>query len=293
MEKLTDWQNLWEQLSEIQSQAFARKKKDLPDDPPEHESEHQPENKSDDFWKHKARQFDKMVDERWSKPDSSRDFLIRKLQENPDSTLLDIGAGTGKWSILVSPHTAKVTALDPSPSMQQVLREKIEQEKITNIDIITGIWPEDTMAPHDYVLASHSMYGVKEFEVFVNKMTATATKGCIMVLRAPFADSIMAKAATRVFGQPYDSPNFQIAYNILLGMDIFPDVIMEADGSWPGWDNDNFETALDELKNRLALGDNTDHDVFLTDLLKKNLTQREDKVVWPAGNRSALIYWEV
>jgi precorrin-6B methylase 2 len=209
MEKLTDWQNLWEQLSEIQSQAFARKKQDLPENQPDG----QPKDQPDDFWKHRARQYDKMVDKRWSKPDSSRDFLIRKLQATPGSTLLDIGAGTGKWSLLASPHAAKVTALDPSPSMQQVLREKIIAEKITNIEILTGTWPEAAMAPHDYVLASHSMYGVKNFKAFVNKMTATATKGCIMVLRVPFADSIMAKAATQVFGQPYDSPNYQVAYN--------------------------------------------------------------------------------
>ena len=297
MEKLTDWQNLWEQLSEIQSQAFARTKQDPPknqaDGHSEHQPENQPEHQSDDFWKHKARQFDKMVEERWSKPDSSRDFLIGKLQATPGTSLLDIGAGTGKWSILASAHAAKVTALDPSPAMQQVLREKIEQEKITNIEILTGTWPEAAMAPHDYVLASHSMYGVKNFKAFVNKMRVTATRGCILVLRAPFADSIMAKAATRVFGQPYDSPNFQIAYNLLLGMDIYPDVIMEADGSWPGWDNDSFDAALDELKNRLALGDNTEHDSFLIDLLEENLIREGNRVVWPVGNRSALVYWEV
>ncbi len=281
MERLTHWQTLWKQLSEIQSQAFSQKK------------QKPTKGKPDDFWKNKARRYDKMVEDRWSKPDSSRDFLISKLQENPGSTLLDIGAGTGKWSLLASSHTAKVTALDPSPAMQQVLREKIKDEKITNIDIITGTWPEAAIAPHDYVLASHSMYEVKGFERFVNKMTATATKACIMVLRVPFADSIMAKAATRVFGQPYDSPNFQVAYNILLAMDIYPDVIMEADRSWPGWNNDSFEAALDELKNRLALGGNTEHDAFLIDLLKENLTRKGDRVVWPAGNRSALVYWEV
>ena len=177
--------------------------------------------------------------------------------------------------------------------MQQVLREKIEEKEITNIEILTGTWPEVTIPPHDYVLASHSMYGVKNFKAFVNKMTATATRGCIMVLRAPFADSIMAKSATRVFDQPYDSPNFQIAYNILLGMDIYPDVIMEAHGSWPGWDNDSFDAALDELKNRLALGESTEHDSFLINLLEKNLIRKDDRVVWPVGNRSALVYWEV
>ena len=277
METLTDWYKLWEQLSDIQNRAFARKK------------EHQ----DDDFWKHKAKEFDEMVDERWSKPDSSRDFLIQKLKDNPGSTLLDIGAGTGKWSLLASPYVAKATALEPSSAMQQVLRQKMEKENITNINIVTGTWPEDDALPHDYILASHSMYGVKGFKTFVNKMSATAIKACIMVLRVPFIDSVMAIAARRVFGQPYDSPNFQIAYNALLCMDIYPDIIMEEDGNWPSWTHDSFKEAFDELKNRLDLANDSNYDGFLLDLLEKNLTLEQGKYVWPAGNRSALVYWEV
>lgn len=277
METLTNWTRLWKELSEIQNRAFGRKE----------------QNTEDDFWKNKAKSFDKMVDERWEKPDSSRDFMIRTLKDNPGSTLLDIGAGTGKWSILVSPHAAKVTAFEPSLSMQEVLKEKIQDQGITNIDIITGTWPEDDVLPHDYVLASHSMYGAGDFTAFVDKMIHTAKKACILLLRAPYADAVMAEAAQKVFGQPYDSPNFQIAYNILLGMDIYPDVIMEADGSWPGWANDTFEQALEEMKSRMDLTDNNAYDGFLSDLLNANLTIKDDKVVWPSGNRSALVYWEV
>ncbi|CCK79091.1 SAM-dependent methyltransferase [Desulfobacula toluolica Tol2] len=268
---------MWNQLCEIQNKAFGRKK----------------EYSEDDFWKHKARHFDKMVDERWEKPDSSRDFLIQKLKDNPGATLLDIGAGTGKWSLLVSPYAAKVTALDPSLAMQEILKEKIQKQGINNIDIVTGTWPRDYVASHDFVLASHSMYGVPDFKAFADKMSATATKACIMLLRAPFADSVMAIASRYVLGQPYDSPNFQVAYNALLGMDIYPDVIMEAAGTWPAWTHDSFEEALDDLKNRLNICETSQYDDFLSDLLEKHLILKDCKFVWPSGNRSALVYWEV
>jgi len=277
MERLTNWHKLWSELSDIQERAFSRKK------------EHQ----ADDFWRHKAKQFDKAVDKRWSKPDSSRDFLVQKLKDNPGSTLLDIGAGTGKWSLLVAPHTTKVTALEPSLAMQEVLRAKIQKEETINIDIVSGTWPEDDVAPHDYVLASHSMYGVADFEAFVNKMNRTAQKACILVMRAPFAKSVMAMAAQHVFGQPYDSPNFQIAYNILLGMDIYPDVIMEGVGSWSAWTHESYAAALIDIKNRLDLADNSEYDDFLLDLLKKHLSFKDENLVWPNGNRSALVYWDV
>ena len=76
MEKITNWLKLWEQLSKAQSRAFGRKK----------------ESRGEDFWKHKARHFDDMVKKRWAHPDSSRDFVVSKLRENPGSTIMDIGA---------------------------------------------------------------------------------------------------------------------------------------------------------------------------------------------------------
>jgi hypothetical protein len=103
----------------------------------------------------------------------------------------------------------------------------------------------------------------------------------------------MAVAAQKVFGQPYDSPNFQIAYNALLSMDIYPNVVMEAYGTWPSWKHDSLEEALEEVKSRLDLVDSQEHDQFLRDLLESNLDNTNGQVVWPVGNRSALVYWEV
>ncbi len=172
--------------------------------------------------------------------------------------LVVVGAGTGKWSVFAASYASKVTALEPSLAMQDVLREKIQKQRIANINIVTGTWPEDEVESHDYVLASHSMYGVGNFKAFVGKMSAAAKKACIMLLRAPYAD-----------------------------------VVMEADGTWPGWANESFEEAFGEIKNRLGLADNTDYDGFLTELLHKNLTVENGKYVWPTGNRSALVYWEI
>lgn len=276
MEKMTDWIKLWEDLSGLQNSAFERSKTSA----------------EDDFWKKKAKKYDKMVDERWAKPDSSRDFLIKTLKHNPGSTLLDIGAGTGKWSVLAAPYAGKVTAFEPSSAMQGVLKEKIKKQQIPNIEIVTGTWPDDDIPAHDYVLASHSMYGVSDFKGFVTKMVQTAAKACIMVLRVPFGDAIMAQAAQRVLGQPWDSPNFQVAYNALLSMNIYPHVIMEADGAWPGWNNDSLEAALFEMKNRLGVRDTFEHDTWMKALLEEHLIIEEDKVTWPPGNRSALVYWE-
>ena len=65
-------------------------------------------------------------------------FILARLQ--PDSIVLDIGAGSGRWSILMKRACKKVTALDTLPGMLETLRENAAAEKVTNIDPIIGDW---------------------------------------------------------------------------------------------------------------------------------------------------------
>ena len=277
MEKMTDWLKLWADLARIQIKKSSYKKKDA----------------TQDVWKDRARNFDKLVQKKWEHRDSSREFIISTLRRNPGSTVLDIGAGTGAWSLLMAEHAARVTALDPSEAMTQVLQDKIRQHNIDTITILNGTWPAVSVEPHDYVLASHSMYGDPDFQSFIEKMTVTAKKSCFLVMRVPFTDTIMAKAAMKIWGQPHDSPNFQIAYNALLQMGIYPNVLMESSAGWSPWSHDSLEDALDETKRRFGLQENTEHDAYLTGLLKKELKKNKGRYVWPVGNQAALVYWEI
>ena len=61
------------------------------------------------------------------------EFVLARLW--PGDTVLDIGAGTGRWSIPMAKVRKKVTALDASPGMLEVLREKAAAEKVTNINV--------------------------------------------------------------------------------------------------------------------------------------------------------------
>jgi hypothetical protein len=113
-----------------------------------------------------------------------------------------------------------------------------------------------------------------------------------MLMRAPAHDGIMAQAAMRVWGQPHDSPNFQVAYGAMLQMGIYPHVLMGDPDQWPPWTSDSFAAAMDEVKRRLGLKSSSAGDAFLFDLLKSRLTFRDGKYVWPKEVRSVLVYWE-
>ena len=103
----------------------------------------------------------------------------------------------------------------------------------------------------------------------------------------------MSLAAAHIWGQPYDSPDYQVAFNALLQMGIFPNVLMENTGLWDPWTSPTLGKALAEAKRRLCLPDKSEHDDYLRDLLERNLTCRNGKLFWPRGIRSALVYWAV
>lgn len=275
MEKMTDWNALWRELVTIKAKsriAGSDKKQDT------------------DPWCKKASEFKESVKRRWKRPDSSRDIILSKM--NPDSTVLDIGAGTGAWAGLLAPHVRHVTAVEPSQSMIAVMRESLQEENITNVDIIRGEWPDVSVNVHDYSLCSHAMYGYPDLPAFIRQMETCTRDTCFLLLRAPSLTGVRSEAAQHIWGQPLDSPNFTIAYNILLQMEIYAHVQMENTGLWKSRTSSSLDDALQSMKRFLGLTISDEHDEYLKELLRNRLTFKNGLYVWPREVRSALVYWQ-
>ncbi len=277
MESIPDWLTLWRELAEAHAHNY-----------PQASGAAAP-----DAWATRARSYHESVQQRWAQPDSSRDFLAADLRQHPHNTVVDIGAGTGAWAIFLARHARQVTAVDPSPAMLEILRENVAASGLTNITITEGGWPTVTVPQHDVTFCSHALYSIADFTALVRKMEATARRRCYLLLRVFLPHSIMAQASQRIWGQPYDSPNFQIAYNALLQLGIFANVLLEDSGLWQPWTNANLDEAFAEVKRRFGLEQDTTHDQFLRELLRQHLTEVAGRVVWPRGTRSALVYWDL
>ena len=250
-------------------------------------------NHSEDQWHGKAAVFDQRVNERWQQQDSSRTFVLQTLTDFPASTVMDIGAGSGAWVSLMSPLAKTVTAIDPSESMLVQLKQRVEEEKLLNINIVKGCWPEVKVDRHDICFCSHAMYGAEDLPAFIRGMQESTNKRIILLIRAPGEEGLMAQAMNMVWGHSYDSPNYQIAMQIFWQMGIFPNVIMEEDHLWKPWSQTTLEEALSEMKNRLGLFDNQEWDEKLVDLLESNLQYQSGEYIWPSALGSALLYWDV
>ncbi len=274
---MTDWIQLWNDL------ARGNARRDLPAKTSD----------DDDRWQKRAHHFDTNVRRRLAKPDSTRAFLISLLQAMPDSTLLDIGAGTGKWAVVLAPYAKRVTAVEPSPAMLEKMQRNLAEAQIGNVEIVPAAWPDVAVEQHDVTLCSHAMYAMPDFVQFIHSLEAVTRHTCALLMRAPMMDGVMAEAARHIWGHPYDSPNYQIALNALLQMGLFPNVLMEEPGTWEPWSHNSLADALAEIKRRFGLSDNTEHDEFLQDLLRRRLTLQDGVYVWPRAMQTALVFWRV
>jgi SAM-dependent methyltransferase len=276
MEKLTDWAALWRQLAETRYwRGFNR-----------------PEaRQAADAWRNKAREFDERIKRRWMQPDSSRSFVLSQV--NADTTVLDIGAGTGRWAILLAPHVRKVTAIEPAPAMVELMAENLAREGIGNVQVIAGAWPRVLVEPHDVSLCAHGMYSSPDLPAFVRAMVQATRRTCYLLLRTVALDGPTSQIARHLWGQPHSGPDLVIAYNVLLEMGILANVLVEDTGWWEPETHASLEEALAGVKRRFGLGDSTEHDPWLLALLQQSLTFQNGRYVWPSEVRSALVYWDV
>jgi SAM-dependent methyltransferase len=220
-------------------------------------------------------------------------FLLARLQ--PDDTVLDIGAGTGRWSIPMARICKKVTALDVSSRMLEILSENAAAEKVTNINPVVGDWAVADVEPHDHVLSSHAAYISPDIVGYVRKMERSALEACYLVMRVPRHDGVIGELSLHIHGTFHDSPNFIVGYNALLQAGIAGHVIMEERGrQWHNetWHNETLDAALERAKRHLHLSTN-EHDSMIMDLLKERLAFREGQYWWPDWMRSALVWWRV
>src|SRR4051794_13767646 len=54
---------------------------------------------------------------------------------NNSQTLVDIGAGTGTFALAAAPHARRVVAVDVSPVMLGLLRQKAADAGVSNIEV--------------------------------------------------------------------------------------------------------------------------------------------------------------
>lgn len=222
------------------------------------------------------------------RPDPLLDFLLRDIDAK--STVLDVGAGNGRWTIPAARVASRVTAVEPSDAMVRVLRENVAASGLDNVEILQSPWEEATVGRHDLVTSSHAIYFSPDFASFVRKMSSCARKRCYLAARLPPHDGIIGELSLRIYGHPHDSPNAVIAYNALYSLGIYANVLVEH--GIHRWMDATLKDAFARAKRHLRLEAVDSYDELIRDTLARRLAHAEGSHVWPDGMRSVLLWWD-
>lgn len=80
-----------------------------------------------------AKKFDAPERDAWQKPDE----VIDSLRLSDNAVVVEIGAGTGYFTVRLSDHVknGRIIALDQAPQMVEFLKKRVEELGLTNVDV--------------------------------------------------------------------------------------------------------------------------------------------------------------
>jgi SAM-dependent methyltransferase len=242
-----------------------------------------------DYWGRRAKAYRAALHERMD----ADPFLIRVRREvDPQTTVIDVGAGTGRHTIALAPHVARITAVEPSEAMLGFLQQDAARQQLRNVQTIASGWLEAAAEPADIVICSHVLYPIADIEPFVRKLAAHAKRRVYVYTRVDAMPTDMG-LWSEFYGVPLQlQPSHLDLLNALAEMEIIPDVeIVEHRFTWTFA---SLDEAIEQVRNSLCLRAD---DEAATSKLRSLL--RDRMITWPNGRlgpqigstRSAIISW--
>ncbi len=144
---------------------------------------------SGSFWDGRAERYAKNV----RATDAARDPFLRRLRRVTDAStsVVDVGAGTGRHALALAPGVRHVTAVDPSAAMLAVLRRGAEQLAITNLTTLQAPWDSADVATCDVACSSFVVTLVPDGAAFLAKLDAVARRRVLLYLGAYCGDAVL------------------------------------------------------------------------------------------------------
>jgi cyclopropane fatty-acyl-phospholipid synthase-like methyltransferase len=121
-------------------------------------------------------------------PESGEDLaLLRELGLGERHTLVDLGAGTGSLALAAAPFCRQVAAVDVSPAMRSVVRDRAERLGLRNLEVIQAglLSYEHQGEPADFVYSRNVLHHLPDFwkAVALERVAEMMAAGGVLLLR--------------------------------------------------------------------------------------------------------------
>lgn len=233
---------------------------------------------SHDFWDRRARTFHRIT-----KDSAATDPFFLRVREDvtPETTVLDVGAGTGRFTLALAPLVQHVTAIEPGTRMLDYLRRDLDGRGLTNVEYLQTTWqdaPDDLSA--DIVICSHVVYPIRDIVPFLEKLKAATRRSCYLYVRATPIDAATAHLWRHFHSEErHFTPSYIHVLDVLFEMGIYANVeivTLPSSMRYPSVD-----VAVEELLEQLILPDDEQTRREVRRLVEPWLVERDGALVPP------------
>lgn len=225
--------------------------------------------------------------------DEYHEKLIPKLLLDSKDTVLDLGSGEGAVTSLIAEKVAKITAIDSSPMMLELLRQRCEHDKIDNINIVEMDIEDsnvDTVGHYDVIVASRSFMGIYDLKDVICNINEIANKYVFLIVFGR-NNWMLEKKFYKSINKKYpDFAPYDYLFNLLISLGIYPNI--ENFDLVGNRKYDDIEDAFIRMKwkmNQLS----EDEIAKIRPFLKENLTKNEKDGMLenPADKADLVLMW--
>ncbi len=160
-------------------------------------------------------------------------LLLEKKMLTPDSTVLDIGCGPGRFAVTFAQTAERVTGIDISPQMLKSAEENALAKGINNTDFRELDWEKADIKAlqwgKKFSLITAIMSPALENKECLDKMIEASSEYCLLCHFVERRDSILDDLKRKILGMQtvdeFGNKMLYCSFNILWAYQLYPEIV--------------------------------------------------------------------
>ncbi len=194
-----------------------------------------------DYYNHFAPKYDQLHSpvKRTKRVQQVLDILLHEGFLTPETDVLDIGCGSGNYTLLFAEICASVTAIDGAKEMCRQLKNKVEHLGLNNIEVRHKLWEEIDLdkeglhKKYDLVFASMTE-AVSDYRALEAMNDVSKENCCLVFWAGTVTNKVRSALWEKIFKKPdpgYGTTSVIYPFNLLYSLGYYP-AICFIDTEW-------------------------------------------------------------